>query len=163
MVNSPTFTLSEASLQFAKNINSQVWELLQQPQRTRVEDELLVHAAHASCYHWLRNGSELHHQRAEWLLAHVYTVLKMPSLALKYAARCNELTQEFMSLMRDFDRAYAFEALARANALAGNRVEALKYIDLAEKASHEIQDNEDLKIFSEDFKGGDWFGLRSAE
>ena len=163
MVNSPTFTLSEASLQFAKNLNSQVWELLQQPQRTRSEDELLIHTAHASCYHWLRSGSGLNHQRAEWLLAHVYTVLRMPALALKYAARCAELTQEFLDLMKDFDHAYAFEALARANALAGNRVEALKYLDLAEKASHEIQDREDLKIFLEDFKGGDWFGLRSVE
>ena len=160
MVNSPTFTLSEASLQFAKSLNTQVWELLQQPQRTQTEDELMVHAAHASCYHWLRSGSNLHHQRAEWLLAHVYTVLNTPDLALRHATRCFELTREFSDLMKDFDYAYAFEALARANALAGNRSEALKYIALAEKASVEIRDKEDLRIFSEDFNSGYWFGLR---
>ena len=160
MVNIPTFTLSESSLQFAKTFTTQVWELLQQPHRTQVEDELMVHTAHAACFHWMRSGSGLHHQRAEWLLAHVYTMLGMTDMALKYAVRCSELTLEFSDLMKDFDRAYAYEALARANALAGKRAEALKYFDLAEQAGQEIKDKEDLKIFSEDFNSGDWFGLR---
>jgi hypothetical protein len=160
MANTPTFTLTEASLQFAQKLNTQVWELLQQPQRTRVEDEMMVHMAHASCYHWLRSGTGMHHQRAEWLLAHVYTILGAPDLAIKYATRCLELTNEYSDLMKDFDHAYAFEGMARAFALAGKTSEGQKYLALAEEAGHAIKDREDLRIFSEDFNSGDWFGLR---
>jgi hypothetical protein len=155
-----SYTLEEAHLHFAKTLNGQVWELLQKPARSQAEDELMVDTAHASSYHWLHAGTGLHHQRAEWLIAHVYTVLGLAEPALRHAGRCLELTNEFSGLMEGFDRAYAYEGLARANALAKNRDEALKYIQLAEKAGKNISNPEDLNIFLDDFNGGDWHGMR---
>ena len=160
MTQSETYSLEEAHQHFARALNGQVWGLLQKPERARSEDELMVYAAHASGYHWLQVGTGLHHQRAEWLIAHVYTVLGLAGAALRHAARCLELTNEFADLMQDFDWAYAYEGLARAHALAGNRKEALEYIQLAQESGEAIRDEQDKAIFLGDFGGGDWYGLR---
>ena len=41
----------------AKQINGEVWSLLDKPDRSVEEDERLVLAAHASAYHWLHAAS----------------------------------------------------------------------------------------------------------
>ena len=160
MDEAKTYTLEEAHLHFAKTLNGTVWELLQKPGRSNSEDERMVYAAQASCYHWLQAGTGLHHQRAEWLIAHVYTELGLPESALRHAERCLELTGEYAGLMKDFDTAYAYEAAARAHALAGHRAEALKYIQFAEEKGRAIGEAEDRNIFLGDFNGGNWHGLR---
>jgi hypothetical protein len=50
--------------------------------------------------------------------------------------------------------------MARANALAGNRGEELRYIQRADEAGQEIGNAEDRSIFIGDFHGGIWHGLR---
>ena len=155
-----TYTLEEAQQHFAKMLNGKVWELLQKTDRLKPEDELMVYAAHASCYHWLNAGTGLHHQRSEWLIAHVYTELGFADSALRHASRCLELSNENADSMKDFDWAYAYESIARANALAGNRVEALKYIQLAQESGQAIGNDDDKSIFLGDFSGGNWHGLR---
>jgi hypothetical protein len=62
--------------------------------------------------------------------------------------------------MSDFDGAFAYEAVARANALAGRREEALHYLELAEKAGEVIADEQDRAIFDSDLRGGNWYGVR---
>jgi hypothetical protein len=61
--------------------------------------------------------------------------------------------------MEDFDRAYAFESLARANAVAGNEDQARRYLALAEEAGQAIVDKESAKIFAGDLRGGNWGGM----
>ena len=160
MEESKSFSIEEAQLHFAKSLNGQVWDLLQKADRLPSEDELMVHAAHASCYHWLKVGTGLHHQRGEWLIAHVYTELGMAESALWHAQRCLELTNEFSDLMEDFDRAYAYEGMARAYALKKDSEEALKYMGLAKKAGEVIANAEDKSIFMGDFNGGNWYSLK---
>jgi len=155
-----TFTLEEAHQHFAKALNGYVWELLQKQDRSKAEDEQMIYAAHASCYHWLVVGTGLHHQRAEWLISHVFAELGMPNPALSHASRCLELTKEFSHLMQDFDWAYTYEAVARANALAGNQEEALKNIQKADELGQAIANDEDKSIFLGDFESGNWHGLK---
>jgi hypothetical protein len=133
---------------------------LEKKDRNNHDDELMIHAAHTSCYHWLQVGSGLHHQRAEWLLSHVYAEVGIAAAALKHAKRCLELTEDYMELMQDFDIAYSYEALARAHALNSNVQEAMMYIRKAEVSGQAIANEEDRKIFLADFNGGNWHGLR---
>ena len=154
------YTEEEAHRLFAGKLNGEVWGLLEKPDRSQAEDELMVHTAHASCCHWLKVGTGLHHQRAEWMIARVYSELVMAEAALRHARRCQELTKEHAELMEDFDQAYAHEGMARANAVAGNSEEAQKYMELAEQAGQAIADEESRKFFLGDPIGGDWHGLR---
>jgi hypothetical protein len=155
-----TFTLEEAQQHFAKALNGKVWELLEKPDRSKAEDELMIYAAHASCYHWLIVGTGLHHQRAEWLISHVFAELGMAGPALGHASRCLELANELPHLMQDFDWAYAYEAVARANALAGNQEEASRNVQKAEELGRAIANDEDKRIFLADLESGNWVGLR---
>ena len=99
-------------------------------------------------------GTGAHYQRGEWLISHVYAELGAPMAALHHAQRCQALTEKHRDLLEDFDRAYALEVLARANAIAGNREEALRYREQAEKAGEAIADEESRKYFQGDLAGG---------
>ena len=160
MSEEKTYTLEEAHKQFAISTNNLVWQLLEKKDRNHHDEELMIHAAHVSCYHWLQVGTGLHHQRAEWLLSHVYAEVGIASAALKHAKRCQDLTEESIELMQDFDFAYAHEAMARAYALIGKVDEAMMYIRKAEMSGQTIANEEDRKIFLADFNGGNWYGLR---
>lgn len=160
MPETHTYSLEAAHLHFAKTLNGQVWDLLQKPERSKPEDELMLYAAYASCYHWLITGTGLHHQRAEWLITRVSIELGHADAALRHASRCLDLTHEFADLMQDFDWAFAYEGLARANALAEHRGEALKYLQLAEGRGETIGNAEDKLIFLADLNGGRWYGIR---
>ncbi|HZA25512.1 MAG TPA: hypothetical protein VFA32_23430 [Dehalococcoidia bacterium] len=62
--------------------------------------------------------------------------------------------------MSSFDVVCAYEGVARANAVAGNRNEALKYRQLADAAGQSIENEEDKRIFLADFNTGCWNYLR---
>jgi hypothetical protein len=159
MTEDKNFTEAEAQLHFAKQFNNKTWELLDKGERTQEENEILVHYAHASLAHWRAAGTGVHLQRGTWMLARVNTVLGNAQMALQHAGRCLELTEQHKDLLSDFDFAFAYESMARAQALAGNQAEALKYKDMADKAGATIQDEEDRQIFFDDFNAGDWYGL----
>jgi tetratricopeptide (TPR) repeat protein len=154
------YTETEAHRHFARSLNGEVWGLLEKDNRSAEEDDLLVHAAHASCLHWLKIGTGLHQQRGEWLIARVYSELGQAEEALRHASRCMELTEQHAELMEDFDRAYAYEALARATAVSGNRADSLRYQELAERAGSAIADQESRSYYEGDLNAGDWHGLR---
>ena len=143
----------------ARQINGEVWSLLDKPDRTVDDDERLVLAAHASAYHWLHAGTAVHRQRGEWMLAHVHTVLSRESPARHHARRCLALTETFAAEMKDFDVAYAYEAVARAEALGEDGDTARGYLHLAEAQGACIADEEDRTIFLADLQRGPWFGV----
>lgn len=159
MSNEPRYSLDEAHFIFAKQFNGRVWELLEKESRTLDEDEELVQAAYASYYHWLHAGGGAHRQRSEWLLARVYTVLGQAQQAIVHAQRCLSITEEQRHLLQDFDVAYAYEAMARAYALSGDRPQAEEYRRSAQSAGDRIRDAEDRRIFQKDLVEGDWYGL----
>ena len=160
MTEDKNFTEAEAQLHFAKQFNGKTWELLDKQERTQEENELLVDYAHASLAHWRVVGTGVHLQRGAWMLARVNTVLGNTQLATQYAQRCLELTEQHKNLLADFDFAFAYECMARVQALTGNQAEALKYRDMADKAGATIKDEEDRQIFFDDFNSGDWYGLK---
>jgi hypothetical protein len=160
MRDEKSFTETEAHRYFAIQFNGETWNLLEKANRTKEEDERMVCAAFASCRHWLEAGTGVHHQRGEWLIARVNAVLGRGEPALRHAQRCLELTEQHAGEMQDFDWAYAYEAVARANAVAGNPVEAGKYLALAEEAGAAIEDEQNKGIFDGDLSWGDWQGLR---
>lgn len=124
-----------------------VWKLLDKSDRTLEETDLMLHAAHASRYHWNDFGS-LNIVRGEWQISHVYARLRRPEPALYHARRCLDvcLANDF----GDFDLAYAYEAMARALALSDPNDEAHRYFSLAQAAGEKIAEEDDQKLFQSD-------------
>jgi hypothetical protein len=128
----------ELHRKFAVDLFNQTWDLLDKEDRTPKEADTMIHAAHASRYHWGEIGTPLEFERGEWQISRVYAVLGHPEAALYHAQRCLDLCQA--NEIRDFDLAFAFEALARAYAVAGELAKSGEYIELAMKAAEAIED-----------------------
>jgi hypothetical protein len=159
MVDDPKFTINEAHNVFARKTNGRVWELLDKKNRTQIEDDELLYASYASCYHWLKVGTGVHHQRGEYLISKVYMSLNMPQQALHHAQRCRQLTEQHRAEMKDFDIAFAYECLARAYVMNGDQETGLKFYELAKAEGEKINNTEDKEIFDKDLVGGNWFGM----
>lgn len=148
--------LKEEHLQFAKSTNNRVWDLLEKAARTPAEDQEMLLAAYASLYHWMCAGSAVNFQRGCWMLSRVYRVQNQGEAALEWALKCQEITENNPAEMKDFDLAYAQEALTRAYALTGDTEQAKKHFDRAAELGKNIKDPEDREFFMKDFKGGNW-------
>ena len=123
-----------------------VWTLLDTPDRTPMQDDEMIHAAHASRFHWGRVGEGPRMARAEWQCSWVYAELERAEPALYHARRCEALCREYESELEDFDLPAMHEAFARAQLLAGNREEARHHLALARELSEGIADPEDREI-----------------
>jgi hypothetical protein len=152
------YTKQECHKNFAVELNGITWGLLEKTGRTEQEDNQMINAAHASCYHWKVVGTDTNQQIGQWLISHVYAVLKRPEPALYHAKLCLNLTEKLK--LQDWYIAYAYEAMARAYAAAGNKEECTKYLTMAEEAGKKIKNPEDKKLFDGDFPKGPWYGMK---
>ena len=103
----------------AMQLYNTTWDLIDKPERTRDEDDELLHRAHASRYHWGEVGTAANRARGEWICSRVYTVLGRAEPALHHARRCLELVESHPADMEEWDLPAAYEALARGHSLAG--------------------------------------------
>jgi hypothetical protein len=138
----------EAERRLAVELFNHVWTLLDKAERTSAEDDEMIHAAHASVYHWSVVGEPVNRARGEWQCSRVYAVLGRPEPALAHAQRCHEICEEHG--IGDFDIAYAHEALARAHAAAGNREEAAWHRERAWEAAQDVREDDDRELLRRD-------------
>jgi hypothetical protein len=130
----------------AVDLFNYTWSLLDKKKRTREQDDAMLHAAHASRHHWGQVGKPVNLVRGEWQVSRVYAVLKRAEPALHHATRCLELCRKHK--IGDFDLAFAYEALARASAVAGRAKDVDRYRVLAMKVV--IAGKEDREFFEKD-------------
>jgi hypothetical protein len=160
MAEEITYTVSQAHYYFAVDFNRQTWELLEKRDRSRYDDVRMLDYAHASLAHWRTMGAAARQQRAEWLVSRVHAVLGDGAQALKHAQICYELLQNNANEMNAADFAFAYEAIARAFAVNGEKAEALRFIEKAQKAGETIQEPGERESFFADFNGGEWNGVK---
>ena len=136
----------------AAELFNATWRLLDKPERTPDEDDEMLHAAHASRYHWIRVGTRVNAARGEWQCSRVYAVLGRPEPALHHARRCLELCESAAGDLDEFDLPFAYEALARAHAVAGDEEEARHWIARARAAGEAISDEDDRVLLEADLE-----------
>jgi hypothetical protein len=129
---------------------NQTWQLIEKKKRTLLENDEMVHVAHASRYHWGVVGKPVNLARGEWQVSRVYSTLKRPEPALYHAKRSLKICQE--NDIGDFDLAFAYEALARASIIAGKGSDQTRYYKKAQEASKKIRDTEDRLLLLKDLK-----------
>src|SRR5690606_25664333 len=102
------------------NLFNHVWTFLDAPQRSEDDTFEMIHAAHASLWHWSRPGvgEPVNRARGEWQVSRVYAAVGRSEPAMVHGRRCLALCEAHG--IGDFDRAFAHEAIARAAALAGD-------------------------------------------
>lgn len=142
--------LKETHRKFAVAAFNQTWDLIDKLDRTPEEIDRMINTAHASRYHWEIAGDAVNIARGEWQISRVYAILQRPEPSLYHAKRCLEVTLK--NDLKDFDLAFAYEAMARASSIAGDNVETNKFIALAEKAGEIISDQGDKDYFFSELK-----------
>jgi DNA-binding transcriptional MerR regulator len=125
------------------------WSLLEKADRTTDETDEMIHAAHASRYHWGEVGDTIHRARGEWQCSRVYAVLGRGEPALWHARRCVEIV-ESSDEREDWDAAAAYEAMARAVAVSGDLRGAAEWKAKAETALASITEAEDRELIGQD-------------
>jgi DNA-binding transcriptional MerR regulator len=136
----------------AAQLFNETWRLMEKEERTRQDDDRMIHTAHASRYHWgqVPDATPAHLARGEWQVSRVYTVLERAEPALHHARRVLDLCQE--NGIGDWDLGFAYEALARAYAVAGDADQAREYTDRALAAAEDIAEAGDRELLLADLE-----------
>ncbi|MCU0878132.1 MAG: hypothetical protein MUF06_10135 [Pirellulaceae bacterium] len=137
-MSTPPFDLAQAHRWFAIECNNEAWDLVEKSARTPQETQRMISLAHAAALHWDAVGNSLNRERAENLLAAVYSAAGEAGPAVRHAERCLTLNLENAAEATPFDRAAAVGCAAQAHALAGNLTEADRLATLATAAAAEL-------------------------
>jgi DNA-binding transcriptional MerR regulator len=133
----------------ARYFNS-VWDLMEKEDRTIEDDDLMLHMAHASRYHWGQVGKPEHFARGEWQVSRVYAVLHRSEPCLHHAQRVLDIC--LANGIADWDIAFAYEALARGHAVAGDSEAARAMTERALDAAERIDEDESRKLVLADLE-----------
>jgi DNA-binding transcriptional MerR regulator len=135
---------------WAKTLFNDTWRLMEKEDRTPDEDAQMIHQTHASAYHWLQVGTPENFARSHWQCSRVYCVLGRAEPALYHAKFVLDICQRHG--IGDWDLAFAYEALARAHAVAGDKEEARRWVEQARLASVDIAADEEREILLSDLE-----------
>jgi DNA-binding transcriptional MerR regulator len=126
------------------------WTYMEKENRTREDDDAMLHMAHASRHHWGQVGTAANFARGEWQCSRVYAVLGRGEPAVHHAQRCLDICLE--NGIADWDLAFAYEALARGNAVAGDAVLARSFTEQALSAAEDIASDDDRELVLSDLE-----------
>ena len=139
---------AEDHRRLGKDLFNHVWTLLETADRTPEQTDEMIHAAHASRWHWTVGGEPANRARGEWQCSRVYAVLGRGEPALWHARRCLELCEAFE--LGDWDLAAAYEAMSRASLVAGDDGAAREWKAKGIAALGEIADPDDREPIEAD-------------
>jgi hypothetical protein len=118
MSKAPTFDLAEAHRHFAAECFNRAWDLIEQQDRTPEDDRLMIALSQASIFHWL-NRSDCTPERLSigfWQASRIQAILGRSDEARRHA----ETSLNYSRSLAPFYIGYAYEALARAEVVAGD-------------------------------------------
>lgn len=149
-------TLEKWHRKQAVDLFNATWTYLSKEKRTKEEDDTMVNLSHASRYHWgvrVENNWDatlINLGRGDWQLSRVYAVIGDGNRAVHYGKTYLDICKK--EGIKDWDLAYAYEAIARGYAVAGDEKNKTKYIDLAKKATAEVEGKEARDMLESDLK-----------
>jgi len=140
MNTAPSFDLATAHRYLAAFCFNQTWGHLENADRSAADNEEMRALAHASLWHWQqrKDCTSRNLTIAFWLLSRVYAVLLRPTDASEYGF----LALKFAEREPAYFLGYAYEALARAAALHGDRVATERNLALAWEQVALVRDDE---------------------
>lgn len=148
MVASPDSIAPDDERRVAVDLFNHVWRLLDLPERSADEDDAMVHAAHASRWHWGRVGGPEQWAIGEWQCSRVYAVLGRADQSKFHAQRCLAICDQHG--IDSFVPASGHEALARAFAVAGDFDSARAERNTAYALAVALDDDDDRAVIEAD-------------
>ena len=121
-------------------------------QRTPEDDEQMIRLSHASHFHWTQRPDYTTTSASigYWQTSRIYAILDQAENAMRYGNLCLEASQA--EGVPPFFLGYAYEALARAAAVSGNRQEMDDYLDKAKDTAKHIEKVDERKMLVDDLQ-----------
>jgi hypothetical protein len=150
MTNASAVDEVRAHRHFSAACFNRAWDFLDLDRRDELQIEEMLHAAHASMWHWLHvpERTPTNDSIGTWQLARAYAVAGRAEEALRWARRCLAISED--SAVGPFYLAYAHEAAARAEAVAGRSAESTALVTEARALLARIDDAEDRDRLARD-------------
>ncbi len=148
MPNPPEFDVAAAHKYFSADCFNRAWDLIDKPVRSAEEDRMMVQLNQASLYHWSQrpDNNEKSRSIGYWQASRIQSLLGNAVEARRYADVCLEYSPD----LEPFYIGYAYEALARAASLAGDRAEFEKFLSEARALAQKVTSQEDREALSKD-------------
>jgi hypothetical protein len=138
----------ETRRRMAADLFNHTWELLEKSPRSPAEDDEMIHAAHASRYHWGEVGGPQQLAAGEWQCSRVYATLGRAEPALWHARRCVEINEAHETPA--WSLASGYEAMARAMRVSGDLTAAREWAAKGRETIAREPDPEDRQIIEQD-------------
>ena len=127
---------------------NKAWELMEKADRTPEEDEQMILLNQTSLWHWMQREDckDANLSIGYWQASRIHSILGRAEDAKHYGQICLQKSQD----ETPFLLAYAFEALARAEKVSGNRLMAAKYRAEATRLAELVEEADDKKMLLAD-------------
>jgi hypothetical protein len=141
--------ITEFHREIATELFNQVLGLLHREDRTCAENDRMIHAAHASRFHWEFGGTPVNVALGEWQCAKVHTAMGQTESALHHAWRYLEHAESYG--LGVFHIAHAHATVAAAFARKDPEQSAHQ-LALAEELIPHITDEEEQNLLTREFE-----------
>ncbi|MFZ0533564.1 MAG: hypothetical protein WAM09_10310 [Anaerolineales bacterium] len=145
MGKKPGFDIQAAHKYFSAECFNRAWDFIDKPTRSKSEEDKLLQLSLASIWHWTQREdcTSTNLSVGYWQVSRAFSLLRQAGNAKHYGELCLEVSQGEAVL--PFYRGYAYEALARAEMVAGNEDEVEKYLIQAHQVAAVLPDPEEKK------------------
>jgi hypothetical protein len=146
-----TLNVNEAHIHFSVDCFNKTWEFIDKADGRSIEENMtMLHTAIASLWHWTQRQDVRPENLTVgyWQVSRVYCLIGQPYNARTYGL----LSLKHTDGVEPFFKAYAYETLARAEMLAGNRVIMNVYLEKAHETANLIEDKENRELLLKDLE-----------
>jgi len=152
MAKKTDFDHQAAHKYFSTHCFNSAWDLIDKSERTPEEDEQMIRLSLASQYHWSQreDSSSTSASIGFWQTSRIYALIGQVDNARRYGQLCLGASQE--EGVEPFYLGFAYEALARAEAVAGKEQEMEAFLDKAKSAAEKIDKEDEKKMLLDDLK-----------
>ncbi len=142
------FDLAVVHRYFSAACFNKTWEFIDNPHRSPNEELVMLQTAMTSLWHWSQREDSTPQNLSvgNWQVSRVYALLGQADNARKYA----EVSLKLADGCEPFYIAFAYEAFARAEMVAGNKAQMQEYLDKAFTLSEKVEDEEDKQVLMGD-------------
>lgn len=150
MSDTHSFDAKDAHKYFSTENFNRAWDYIERSNRTPEEDMAMLHTAITSLWHWSQRDDATPENLSigYWQVSRVYNLIKQPNNARAYGL----LALEYAKDLGPFLKGYAYETLARAEMVSGNRVSMYYYLDKAREIAAQVEDLEDRQLLLKDLE-----------
>lgn len=152
MPEQSVFDSPAAHRYFSVDCFNRAWDLIDKPDRTPTKDEEMLRLALVSLWHWTQRADCSAENRSVgfWQVARVYALLGEADRAKQYARLCLEASLN--EAIPPYCEAYAYEALARAEMVAGNGDAMQAHLLQARLCAERLRDPETKQMLLKDLE-----------